>query len=61
MGGAEGGCIGDVGGAEGGCIGGQDGGGSEMSTVERFDPRAGRWEEVAPMGAERYLFAAAVL
>ena len=42
-------------------LGGKRDDNSYLSTVERFDPRAGKWANVAPMGAKRSWFAAAVL
>ncbi|VDO78759.1 unnamed protein product [Haemonchus placei] len=32
-----------------------------INTVERFDPRVGRWEEVCPMSTPRYCHYSAVL
>ena len=41
-------------------LGGIDGS-SRLSSVERYDPRAGAWSPVAPMGASRWRLAAAAL
>ena len=42
-------------------VGGSEGNGNHLSSVERFDPEAGHWEEVSGMKSERGFLGAAVL